>query len=144
MPKAEQRVVDRPIMSCHLALVFEGATDHAPVHPPDLSTRGMFINTPDNLSVGSLLRLQFRLALTNLPIAVEAVVRHVVDGIGVGVEFINLSPEVEWAVEREMQAGFLDCGSIGMRRPEKKTLLSNLPRRMWNTWLHGKEGAEVR
>ena len=143
MPNTEERVVDRRILSCHLAPVFEGATDHAPVHPPDLSTRGMFINTPDNLPVGSLLRLQFRLALTNIPIAVEAEVRHVVEGVGVGVEFINLSPEAGWAIEREMQAAYPDDGSIGMRRPEKKTLLSNLPRRVWNTWLRGKEGAEA-
>jgi hypothetical protein len=143
MPDTDHREVDRHAMPCRLAPVFHGATDGAPVHPPDLSTRGMFINTPDRLSVGSLLQLQFRLALTGFEVAVEAEVRHIVEGVGVGVEFVNLSLDAERSIEREIQAAYPDYGSSENRRTEKRSLLSNLPRRMWNIWIHGKEAAGI-
>lgn len=103
MPNTDHREVDRHVMSCHLAPVFEGATDGAPVHPPNLSTLGMFINTPDKLHVGSLLQLQFRLAMTEIEVAVEAEVRHTVRGVDV-VAFVNLSPEVRKAFESYLLA----------------------------------------
>ena len=143
MPNSDNRKVHLRVMSFHLDPVFEGATDHAPVHPPDLDTHGMFINTPDHLPVGSVMQLQFRLALTDVEIAVEANVRHVVEGFGVGVEFVNLSPEAEHAIERELQAGILNFGSGEPGRMEKRTLLSDLPRRMWNAWIHGEEQARI-
>ena len=141
MLNADDRKVDRHVMSRRLAPVFEGTTDGAPVLPPNLSTRGMFINTPDKLSVGSVLQLEFRLALTEIQVAVEAEVRHLVEGVGVGVEFVNLSPDAERSIEREIQAAYPDYGSSENRRMQKRTLLSDLPRRMWNTWIHGKEEA---
>ncbi len=143
MPNTDVRKVGRHVMSCHLDPVFRGATDGAPVHPPNLSTRGMFINTLDPLSVGSVLQLQFRLALTEIQVAVEAEVRHIVEGVGVGVEFVNLSLDAERSIEREIQAAYPDYGSTENRRMEKRSLLSNLPRRMWNAWIHGKEEAGI-
>ena len=141
MPNTGHRDVERHVMFCRMASIYEGKADGVPVHPPDLSTRGMFINTLDQLLVGSVLQLQFRLALTGIQVAVEAEVRHIVEGVGVGVEFVNLSVGAERSIEREIQAAYPDYGSSENRRMQKRSLLSDLPRRMWNTWIHGKEEA---
>jgi PilZ domain-containing protein len=139
MPNTGDRKTPRHFMPCHLAPVFDGATDGALVHPPDLSTRGMFINTANQLTIGAPLQLTFRLALTEMEIAVEAVVRHVIEGQGVGVEFVNLSPQAERFIQREIQAA--DRNYASSRYLAKRSLLSDLPRRMWNNWIHGKEEA---
>lgn len=142
MLNTDHREVARHAMPCRLAPVFQGATDGAPVHPPNLSTRGMFINTPNQLSVGSLLQLKFRLAVTKIEVAVDAEVRHVIVGVGAGVEFVNLSPEAERSIEREIYATYPDdpsSHSIENRSMEMRSLLSDLPRQMWKIWFHRKE-----
>lgn len=89
MPITDHREVDRHVTPGHLAPVLEGATNGATVHPPDLTARSMFINASQFLSTGSPLKL--RLLLSK--------VRHRVPGQGVGMEFVNPSPEVPKAID---------------------------------------------
>lgn len=103
MFKIRDQQVQTRELSCDLAVVYDGATDGVPVHPPDLSTRGMFINTRQSLPVGSISELHFRLALSGVELTVRAEVRLCVPGIGVQVEFVDLSDEAYQAIEREMQ-----------------------------------------
>lgn len=101
MKENEDREVERYELPCDLGVVYEGASGHVPVHPPDLSTRGMFINTSECFAVGSVLKVHFRLARCNFEVNVRAEVRHCLPGVGIGVEFLNLSPEAERAIEEE-------------------------------------------
>ena len=90
----------------NLAPVFADVTEGAPVHPPDLSTRGMFINTDDELPIGAILNLQFRLALSEAEVIVRAEVRHRIPHVGVGIEFIDLSTAARRAIEREIELSY--------------------------------------
>ncbi len=59
----------------------------------DLSEDGMFIATPASYLPGSVLDLKFRIFGDDMPIEVQAEVRHVEEGVGMGVRFLNLKPE---------------------------------------------------
>jgi hypothetical protein len=56
----------------------------------DISEEGMFIATADTFLVGSVVDLKFRLFQDDRPIAVQAQVRHVTPGLGMGVRFLEL------------------------------------------------------
>ena len=101
--KIDARDVKRHEMLSDLSVVYEGATDGIPVHPPDLSTRGMFINTPAHFPVGAVLKLHFCLIHSGYELNLRAEVCHCVPGVGVGVEFVDLSPETLRAIEEEIE-----------------------------------------
>jgi hypothetical protein len=58
----------------------------------DISEEGMFIATPAGYMPESVLDLKFRLFNDDAPIEVQAEVRYVQEGIGMGVRFLNLTP----------------------------------------------------
>jgi CheY-like chemotaxis protein len=60
-------------------------------HALDISEEGMYISTQAELLSGAVLDLGFKVG--DVPVAVKAVVRHAQPGIGIGVKFINLTPE---------------------------------------------------
>jgi hypothetical protein len=97
------REVERHQLIDGLSVVYEGATAEIPVRPPDLSTRGMFIHTTRIFPEGSILKVRFRLRRSNTPINVRAEVRHCEPGLGVGVEFVDLSPDASKAIEMEIE-----------------------------------------
>ena len=66
----------------------------------------MFINTDDELPVGAILNLKFRLALSEVEVTVRAEVRHRIPRVGVGIEFIDLSNEARRAIEREVELAY--------------------------------------
>ena len=103
MLKTENRAAERYELASDLSVVYEGDTEQIPVYPPDLSIQGMFINTPAQLPVGSVLKLHFRLVHCGDELNVRAEVRHCVPGVGVGVEFVDLSPEGRQAIEEEIR-----------------------------------------
>jgi hypothetical protein len=72
------------------------------VRVPDISTHGIFINTSQCFAEGAVLSLQFRLTRTDVPVKTCAEVRYCLPGVGVGVEFVDISPEVRRAIEEEM------------------------------------------
>jgi len=59
----------------------------------DLSQEGMFIATPASYLPGSDLDLKFRLFGDDVPVEVQAEVRYVQKGIGMGVRFLDLKPK---------------------------------------------------
>ena len=86
-----------------ISVHYEGRTEEVAIRPPDVSTNGMFFNTPTRFPEGTVLNLRFRLALTEAEIRTRCEVRYCLPGVGVGVEFIGISPESVRKIEREVQ-----------------------------------------
>lgn len=86
-----------------ISVHYEGRTEEVAIRPPDVSTHGMFFNTPTRFPEGTVLNLRFRLALTGAEIRTRCEVRYCLPGIGVGVEFIDISPESVRKIEDEVQ-----------------------------------------
>ena len=87
-----------------LAVTYEGHSEEIPVRAPDISPHGIFINTSRPFPEGAVLRIEFCLAHRNIPMKVRGEVRYCLPGVGVGVEFIALSPEDQLAIEEAMAA----------------------------------------
>lgn len=88
-----------------LSVTYEGRSEDVALRPPDISTRGMFINTTRNFHEGAVLKVRFRLWLSGVEIRSRAEVRYCLPGVGVGVEFVGLSPEAAKAIEKEIRLG---------------------------------------
>jgi len=86
-----------------LHLTFEGSSAEIPVKVPDISTRGMFINTSRYFPQGAVLKISFRLVRTNVTVQTRAEVRYCLEGVGIGVEFIDIRPEDQDAIETELK-----------------------------------------
>jgi len=84
-----------------LSIVYEGTSLDIPVRAPDISARGMFINTAQKFPEGAVLRICFRLSRTNRPITARGEVRYCLAGVGIGVEFIGLPEEAQRAIDEE-------------------------------------------
>jgi hypothetical protein len=87
-----------------LAIVYEGHSQELPVRVPDISTRGMFINTGRRFLPGAVLKVRFRLCRSQAEIHARAEVRYCLPGVGIGVEFIDISPEATAAIADELAA----------------------------------------
>jgi hypothetical protein len=85
-----------------LTVTYEGHNEVVPCRPPDVSTRGMFINTNSSFPDGAVLHVRFRLARTGEEIQTRAEVRYCLPGAGVGVEFIEISPASLRAIRAEI------------------------------------------
>lgn len=86
-----------------ISVHYEGHTEEVAIRPPDVSTNGMFFNTPTRFPEGAVLNLRFRLALTGAEVRTRCEVRYCLPGVGVGVEFIGISPEAVRKIEREVK-----------------------------------------
>ena len=86
-----------------LQINFEGSSQEIPVKVPDISTRGMFINTARYFAQGTVLKIGFRLVRTNVQINTRAEVRYCLEGVGIGVEFIDITEEAQDAIETELK-----------------------------------------
>lgn len=82
---------------------YEGHTEEVALRPPDVSTHGMFFNTTTRFPEGAVLNLRFRLALSGAEIRTRCEVRYCLPGVGIGVEFIHISPQAIRKIEREVQ-----------------------------------------
>ncbi len=102
--KAESRGVRRYSAYRDLAVIYEGHSESIPVRVPDISRHGMFVNTARSFPEGAVLSVQFRLMRTGVLIQARGEVRYCLPGVGVGVEFIDISPEAAGAIEAEMTA----------------------------------------
>ena len=100
--KPEAREVLRYQMPLDLSVNYEGTSEEIPIPSPDVSTRGMFIHTPSVFPEGSVLKVRFRLRRADFIVSVRAEVRHCTPGIGLGVEFLDLSREAARAIEEEI------------------------------------------
>jgi PilZ domain len=95
-----------------IQLNYEGHSEEIAVRPPDVSPQGMFISTSHRFPEGAVFNLKFRLALTGAEIQTRCEVRYCLPGVGVGVEFVGISPEDVSKIEREIQL----CQSKGVRK----------------------------
>jgi hypothetical protein len=100
---ARQRQVPRYSCVSNLHVTYEGRSDEIATRPPDISIRGMFINTTRTFPQGAVLNVDFRLTRTNVEIHTRCEVRYCLPGVGVGVEFVLLSPEVLVSIEEEIR-----------------------------------------
>jgi PilZ domain len=95
------RVAPRISTLRELSVNYEGRSEEVALKPPDISTRGMFINTTRTFPQGAVLNVQFRLGQGGEQIAARAEVRYCLPGVGVGIEFVEISEEAVRAIERE-------------------------------------------
>jgi PilZ domain len=86
-----------------ISLNYEGHSEEVAARPPDVSTRGMFINTARNFPEGAVLNLKFSLSLSGAEIQTRCEVRYCLKGVGIGVEFVGISPDAVEDIEREIE-----------------------------------------
>lgn len=87
-----------------LAIIYEGREEEISVRPPDLSTRGMFIQTSRHFPEGAVLRVRFQLARSQYEVTARAEVRYCLHGVGIGIEFVEISPEAQRAIQEEIRS----------------------------------------
>jgi hypothetical protein len=85
-----------------ITIICEGESGETVVKAPDLSAHGMFINTHRSFPQGAVLKLRFRLAVTNRIVETRCEVRYWLPGVGIGVEFIGVQPEAAEAIREEL------------------------------------------
>jgi hypothetical protein len=100
-----QRLAPRISAIRDLSVDYEGYSESIATRPPDISTRGMFINTSRTFPEGAVLNVQFSLAFSGVEIRSRAEVRYCLAGVGVGVEFVEISPESVAAIQKEIEVG---------------------------------------
>lgn len=100
-----------------ISISYEGDTHVVPIRPPDVSTRGMFITTSQKFPESAVLSLRFCLDLSGVEVQARGEVRYCIPGIGIGVEFIALSPKAIRAIEKEIE---LVRGKIPRRSGARK------------------------
>ena len=103
-----------------IAISYEGQNEQIVVKPPNLSCRGMFINTSRVFPEGAVLNLKFRLLLTAEEVQTRAEVRYCQPGVGVGVEFIGLTPHAAAIIEREVELSQRNLARPAALRSSKK------------------------
>jgi hypothetical protein len=108
--QAKKSELAGPVRNCaryphlrELSLVYEGRADVVCIHPPDISTQGMFINTALRYPEGTVLKLRFRLTRSCVEIFARGEVRYCLPGVGIGVQFLELASEAARAIEKEVQ-----------------------------------------
>ena len=89
-----------------LTLAYEGITEEIELRPPDLSAHGMFVNTAQEFPEGAILKLRFRISRTGAVVETRCEVRYCLRGVGIGVEFIGISPAAARAIEEGMGVSF--------------------------------------
>ena len=85
-----------------IVLNYEGSSDLTYVRSPDVSERGMFVNTSRSFPEGAIVNVRFRLALSGASIAARGEVRYCLPGVGIGLEFCDLDASTRKLLENEM------------------------------------------
>jgi hypothetical protein len=101
-PSPNLRSSPRVFSLREITISYEGQNEEILVKPPNLSKRGMFINTSRTFPEGAVLNLRFALVLTGAEVRTRCEVRYCQAGVGIGVEFIGLPPEALKVIEREI------------------------------------------
>ena len=100
--QVEQRKAPR-VLYRDLKILYDGMDDVVCESSPDLTTSGMFINTPRSYPPGAQLRLRFDLLRTEVIVQAQGDVRYCLPGIGIGVLFVDLPEPARTAIERELE-----------------------------------------
>jgi hypothetical protein len=91
----------------NLAVSYEGSAEEITLRAPDLTSKGMFINTPNHLPEGAVLRISFQLPRSGFEVQARGEVRYCLAGVGVGIEFVEISPRAQQAIEEEINSNEL-------------------------------------
>ena len=100
-----------------ITVSYEGQDAQIVVKPPNLSARGMFINTSRTFPEGAVLNVRFTLVLTGAEVRTRCEVRYCQAGVGIGVEFIGLPADALKVIEREIA---LSAGGLTPGTPRKR------------------------
>jgi len=87
-----------------LTINYEGRSELLEIRAPDISPRGMFIHIPQHFPEGAVLKLEFRLSRSGHEVHARAEVRYCLPGVGIGVEFIDISEQDELAIADEIDS----------------------------------------
>lgn len=130
-PAAGERCSPRVYSLREITVSYEGRDEQITIKPPNLSARGMFINTSRSFPEGAVLNLRFELLLTNAEVQTRCEVRYCQPGVGIGVEFIRLSPEEIALIEREIALSGKQAAQPAARKtkPLRTAARSRAPRR---------------
>jgi len=102
MSGADKREAKRVAYLCEVEC--EGATTRKlDTRINDLSVTGAFVDSVVDFPHGTVVRLQFRVNET--PVDVNGEVRYSMPGVGLGVQFVDLSPEEHAAIEGLIKEG---------------------------------------
>ncbi|HEV8384235.1 MAG TPA: PilZ domain-containing protein [Candidatus Acidoferrales bacterium] len=101
-PVPPARLYERYSPYRDLDMTYEGRSEKIPLRVPDISSHGMFINTPREFPEGSVLKLKFRLTRTGHLVTARGEVRYCIPGVGIGVEFVEISEEDQEAIAAEL------------------------------------------
>ena len=93
----EKELRSRPRLKLQKLMFAEYAGERVSVH--DLSMSGAFVASKVPLPPGETIQLKVWLGTQEM-VETEAVVRHTVEGRGLGVEFLNLSDEARARLQR--------------------------------------------
>jgi hypothetical protein len=137
---AAERRVERYSSLRDLSVSYEGHSESIITRLPDVSARGMFINTAKHFPEGAVLNVRFRLARTGVDVRTRCEVRHCLDGVGIGVEFVDISPEAVRAIEEELRPA-TQHGSQGNGSRRSQTKHASAAKRSPRT---SKSGAKKR
>lgn len=70
---------------------------------PDISTQGMFTNTPRVFPIGAVLNERFTLTRSNFEVVSRSEIRYCLPGVGIGAGFIDITPEAQQAIEDDLR-----------------------------------------
>ena len=112
-----------------ITVSYEGHDEQIVVKPPNLSVRGMFVNTSQPFPEGAILNLRFNLALTGAEIRTRGEVRYCQPGVGVGVEFIGLAADAVTLIERGVSLNSVGAASARPKNSRNKRLKRATARR---------------
>ena len=100
--KTPSREVERFAAYRGLSLIYEGRSERIEVRAPDISPKGMFIHIPNPFPEGAVMKLEFWLSRSGRHVKTRAEVRYCLPGVGIGVEFIDITDDDRQAIEAEI------------------------------------------
>ena len=100
--KSPSREAERFAAYRGLNLIYEGRSEKMEVRAPDLSPKGMFIHIPRAFPEGAVIKLEFWLSRSGHQVKARAEVRYSLPGVGIGVEFVDISDQDRDMIESEI------------------------------------------
>ena len=85
-----------------LNLIYEGRSEKMEVRAPDISPKGMFVHIPRTFPEGAVIKVEFWLSRSGHHVKARAEVRYCLQGVGIGVEFVEIADEDRAAIENEI------------------------------------------
>jgi c-di-GMP-binding flagellar brake protein YcgR len=87
-----------------LAISCEGRTEQIKLRTPDISPFGMFVNTDYLFPEDAILLIRFTLPFTRHQVRARGKVRYSLPGVGIGIQFVEISAEDQHAIDKEIYA----------------------------------------